>query len=501
MRDRRQEKDRYLNDAWTILEGLRLGEVGVWRWKVDTDDLAWTANLEDIHRLPRGSFDGRISVFTNDIHPDDVPKVWDTIRSAVSDRGRYCIAYRTVPREQHESRWIEAVGGIQVDEAGDNYLTGICHDVTDRVRSEEQNQRRLKKLAGVEKLGSYALSENDLGKVLDYSVRIAAEIFDVPMAKVLQFTDDADGLLLRAGVGWKNGLVGIARVGIDQESQAGYTLLSSEPVIVSDLRTETRFSGPELLNDHGVRAGMSIIIKGTGSRPFGVFGIHCKDVRPFDEYDVEALQSIANIVASAVREAAAENHRSLVMREMAHRSGNLLQIVNAIAKQTFTDDRVTAEAQSAFRGRLASLSRANYLIAHGGWEPTRLIALVDETLRPFEGRYTLTGRDIMLPAELSFDLGMVLHELATNSAKYGSLSTEGGRIELRWSVGRDPENKRRFYFAWTDHRPTAAPTGAGGGFGSKLKQSLICDKWKGEYSVDLSSGYRFNCSVPLADVA
>lgn len=103
---------------------------------------------------------------------------------------------------------------------------------------------------------------------MDEAVAVVARALDVECCKVLELLPDGQAFLLRAGVGWKDGCVGLATVGAGRDSQAGYTLLSSEPVIVQDLRTETRFSGPPLLHDHGVVSGMSV--RGTPPTEAGV---------------------------------------------------------------------------------------------------------------------------------------------------------------------------------------------------------------------------------------
>ena len=116
----------------------------------------------------------------------------------------------------------------------------------------------------------------------------------VEYAKVLELAPDGRSFLLRAGVGWRPGLVGCAAVDADVRSQAGYTLLFSGPVVVEDLRTEKRFFGPPLLFDHGVVSGMSVIIGGRG-RPFGVLGSHNGDKPPSPSDDVHFLEGVAQV--------------------------------------------------------------------------------------------------------------------------------------------------------------------------------------------------------------
>ncbi len=166
-------------------------------------------------------------------------------------------------------------------------------------RAEEELSARIQQQAAVAKLGQDALLGIGLDKLFDEAVAITAKTLDVEYSKILELLLEGDVLLLRSGVGWKDGLVGFATVGAEVNSQAGYTLLSSEPVIVENLRTETRFNGPPLLHDHNVVSGMSVIIHGKG-RPFGVLGVHTTRLRFFTKDDIHFLQAVANVLANAI---------------------------------------------------------------------------------------------------------------------------------------------------------------------------------------------------------
>jgi two-component sensor histidine kinase len=485
---------RFLKMDADVSDGLRLGGVGVWRWKIDSDELHWSDNLEAVHALPAGSFDGTLTSFQRDLHPDDVEPVWSNIRQTLDTGAPYRAVYRSAHTPE---RCIEAAGGITEAPDGTRFLTGVCFDVTSRVRKEQELARRLRQQQVVTELGTYAIAEANFNKVLTRAVETAAEAFDVPLAKVLQLDDAADQLLLVAGVGWTHGLVGRAMVGIEQESQAGYTLLKTEPVVVEDLRTETRFSGPQLLHDHRVRSGMSVVIAGVEQRPFGVFGVHTPEARTFDGFDAGLLVSIANIVANAARHHRAAERQKLLMREMAHRSGNLMQVVTSIARQTFRPESDRLASLSAFSARLELLSRANYAVARGGWSTIRFRTIVSEALGPMIERFDLAGRDIVLPAELAFDLSLVLHELATNSFKYGALSRSIGTVAVSWQLRRSEPSGRVLRIEWRDPTPSSWTPEQGARFGSTLQQLLVEKKWKGRMEVDSSNGYRWVGTIPL----
>jgi len=172
-------------------------------------------------------------------------------------------------------------------------------EIAQRQGVEEMLHIHARRQALVVELGQRALATKDLTALMNGVVALVAQTLDVEYCKILELLPEGHGLLLRAGVGWSEGLVGHATVGTERDSQAGYTLLSREPVIVEDLRTETRFSGPRLLRDHQVVSGLSVIIHGQG-RPFGVLGAHTRAQRHFTKDDVRFLQAVANVLSTAI---------------------------------------------------------------------------------------------------------------------------------------------------------------------------------------------------------
>lgn len=178
-------------------------------------------------------------------------------------------------------------------------LARRCALVVDNARIYERLRRREQQQAVVAGLGLRALGGADLDDLCDEAVRKLATTLDVEFAKILQQLPDKRRLLLRAGLGWRPGLVGKATLGTVRGSQAGYTLRSGNPVVVTDLATETRFTGAALLLDHGVVSGMSVIIEGQGAH-WGVLGAHTARRRRFSEDDIHFLQAVANVLADAI---------------------------------------------------------------------------------------------------------------------------------------------------------------------------------------------------------
>jgi GAF domain-containing protein len=164
---------------------------------------------------------------------------------------------------------------------------------------ERELKARLRQQAAIADMGQQALASTDLDMLMQEIVRMTAQTLEVELCKVLELQPGGKKLLLKAGVGWKNGIAGKAMVSAGVESQAGFTLLTDEPVIVEDLGSETRFHGPDLLFDHGVVSGMSVIIHGK-TEPYGVLGVHTRRSRSFNADDTNFLKGVSNILASMI---------------------------------------------------------------------------------------------------------------------------------------------------------------------------------------------------------
>ncbi|WP_136603032.1 PAS domain S-box protein [Salinigranum halophilum] len=178
-------------------------------------------------------------------------------------------------------------------------LSVYFHDVTERVHRERELRGRIRQQQVISDLGQQALATGDVDRFIDHVCETVRDTLDATCCKVLELDPEGERLDLRAGVGWDQGVVGSATVPANTNSQAGYTLQRREPVRVEQLSTETRFSGPDLLTDHGVESGVSVII-GSVDDPWGIIGVHDTAVREFTEQDADFVRSVATLVASAV---------------------------------------------------------------------------------------------------------------------------------------------------------------------------------------------------------
>src|SRR5262249_12595034 len=171
-----------------------------------------------------------------------------------------------------------------------------------------------------------------------------------------------------------------------------------------------------------------------------------------------------------------EKRQNLLLAELSHRVKNSLAIVQAIAHQTMRNSRSAEEFSERFDGRLLALSEAHKLLVESNWEGADLATLARIQLHAFvrdrPERLIISGEAVSLPADVATPFGLVFHELATNAAKYGSLSRPSGTVTLSWMFmqGNEREGLR---VIWREKGgPRAQPPGAAG-FGSTLIQSAI----------------------------
>lgn len=224
-------------------------------------------------------------------------------------------------KDSTRERWAYDKARPIFDQAGQvQYSVSLFLDITELKEAQqalaeqcEQMHERVRRQEAVARLGLSALAGTDLDALILEAVATLAQTLYTEYSKVLELLPNGTGLLLRAGSGWEAGVVGQTVLETGRDSQGGFTLLTNEPVIVTDLRTETRFNAPALLTSHGVISGMSVIIAGE-ARPWGVLGVHTTKKRSFTQDDVNFLQAIANLLASAlsreqVRQAEHEERR------------------------------------------------------------------------------------------------------------------------------------------------------------------------------------------------
>ncbi|MBB4183499.1 two-component system CheB/CheR fusion protein [Sinorhizobium terangae] len=169
-----------------------------------------------------------------------------------------------------------------------------------------------------------------------------------------------------------------------------------------------------------------------------------------------------------------ERRRQLLVNELSHRIKNTLAVVQSLARQTMRTSDSQEDFVERFEGRLTALSSAHKLLVESEWSGAELGALARSQLEAYASgdrhRLQLEGEPVTLPADTATPFGLVLHELATNSAKYGAFATANGRVQLSWKRGN---NDRQLIVTWKERGgPPVEPPGEQGFGGVLIEKSL-----------------------------
>ena len=163
------------------------------------------------------------------------------------------------------------------------------------------NLELLRQQTSLARFGELALRSGDLDEILTEACRLVGEGLGTDLAKVVELQEGGKTLLVRAGVGWKPGVIGVATIQVADNTSEGVALRTGEPMISPDIAEETRFQYPSFLTENGVRAVVNVVIIGGEDKPpFGILQVDSRKPRQFSESDIAFLTSYANLLAGAV---------------------------------------------------------------------------------------------------------------------------------------------------------------------------------------------------------
>lgn len=196
-----------------------------------------------------------------------------------------------------------------------------------------------------------------------------------------------------------------------------------------------------------------------------------------------------------------EAHTALILSELDHRVKNILAIVSSMITQTLKSSETPAAFTASMKGRIAAIARAHNLLTQGGGRgEASLRDLIEQELAPYNRRgknFEITGPGVMLTPRAGQTLTMAIHELVSNAAKYGALSTPDGRLAVTWSGAGDAADTRLiFVWAETGGPPVEKPTREG--FGTTLIDRTLSHDLDSKVNREfLPSGLRCTIEIPL----
>jgi two-component sensor histidine kinase len=324
---------------------------------------------------------------------------------------------------------------VEPSSSGDNPPTGL-RALQDRIRQQEL----------LAQLGVIALQGATFDELLAETARLTAIGLDVEFCKILEHVPSNNRLLVRAGVGWDAGVVGVASVGADLESPAGFALRTGKPVISNHLENEERFRTSELLQQHGIKRAMNVILQGDG-RPFGVLEVDSRSEDEFLEYDLAFLQGAANILGMAIererhekRLTAALEKQKFLLKEMNHRVKNSLSMVTSMLNLQARDNAnlaLTGHLTDA-ANRIAAIAKFYDQLSLGAdVERMDIGQYVRAICKDLDGTVAQCHIDvgvvdgIFVATDRAIAVALIVNELVSNSAKYAYPRDVGGIIYIQ----------------------------------------------------------------------
>ena len=209
---------------------------------------------------------------------------------------------------------------------------------------------------------------------------------------------------------------------------------------------------------------------------------HLVRLMPYRD-DGKETQGVVVTLVDVTLLAEAEEHQQVLIAELNHRVKNMLSVVISIANQTL-DRSKPADTHAALIGRLRAMAGAYGVLSRVNWTKVRLSDLIDQELAPFDAaRLTISGPDVQLEPQPGLSMGIVVHELATNAAKYGALSNAEGHLDVTWLVADG-----MLEFNWTERGGPRVAEPEIQGFGLNLLQGEIGYRLGGTVSIDFAPG-------------
>src|SRR5271156_4806583 len=314
-------------------------------------------------------------------------------------------------------------------EAADPLLHALRH----RVRQQEI----------LAELGVGALQGPGFDQLLDDTARLTAEGLRTEFCKVLEYVPTENRLLVRAGVGWEPGVVGVVSIGADLASPAGFALKTGRPVISNHLQNEERFRTPEILVRHGIQRAMNVILQGDG-QPYGVLEVDSRSEDEFVEHDLAFLQGAANILGMAIERerhernlnAALERHQFLI-KEMNHRVKNSLALVASMLRLQARENSEPEFAQHLEDAtlRVGAIARVHEQLYQSSdierFDVGRYIEAICKDLGASFSQCEIVVHaqpGIVISADRAISSALIVNELVANAAKHAYLGDGSGQV-------------------------------------------------------------------------
>ncbi|RAI43435.1 sensor histidine kinase [Rhodoplanes roseus] len=351
--------------------------------------------------------------------------------------------------------------------------------------NDERSREYLRAITGFTRFASETVTPD---RLMQHAVAQVSRVTDVGHVKVLRYRAEHGDLLVEAGVGWKDGVVGHATLGLEISSPPGRAVQTGGTVVIDDLPHDREYRLSGLLRDHGIVSLVNVPIMIDG-RTWGVLEADSEMPRRFDEWDVDFLTAMANALGCALARHAAEQnvsaaqsrvvqaqaHAEIVLREFQHRVKNNLQLIVSFMalKRRETTAEETYDVLGTAMTRVQTIAVAHDLLSKGkdatGIRFDQYLRALCANINPDQGSVSIqvTAADALLPLDRAVPAALVVNELVTNALKY-AFGEHGGTIRVGFDLASNGSEARIF----VEDDGAGLPQPRKAGFGLKMIEAF-----------------------------
>jgi two-component sensor histidine kinase len=347
---------------------------------------------------------------------------------------------------------------------------------------------------------STRLIQEDAAGLHDAILDAAQKLLRSDMATMQLYDATRDGLTLLSWRGFDpKHIVLFDWVGRNAGTSCAAALRAGARVVIPDIELDETIAGTpshDALRVCGIRAAQSTPLITRKGDVIGMITNHWRQPHRPSERALQMIDVLARQAADLIDRSRNEDRIVVLAREAEHRAKNMLAAVQAIVRLTKAP---TAEAlKQTITGRINALNNVHRLFVKSNWQGADLRTLAAEELMPFckgeDFKADLGGPDIMLDPNTAQAISMILHELATNAAKYGALSVPGGHVGVHWLRGEDG----RMTLRWTERGGPAAEAPSTRGIGTGVMERMVRGQLNGAIKFDWrAEGLTCEFSMPV----
>jgi PAS domain S-box-containing protein len=460
-----------------LTSALRAGAIGTWRVDFTTMTGRRDPGLNRILGLEEVTSDAPVDDFFNRVHPEDRERCaahWNALR----ERGEEIDQEFRIIRPDGSVRWVHDRGRAIRDDNGAVVLaTGAAADITEQKRAEE----RIALERGVSGVIAEASSIEDaaetmLDRFIEHTGANIAELW-LPVGGELTLRSRR------------------AREHRDTTAQERDTELLEKAMTLRAPIWRTNDSPRAVAR---TRIAIPLV---SGAESLGAVLLTAKRVMTEDTLVFGSLASVGREIGALIDRTRASAHRDALVAELNHRVKNTLALVQSIAANTSRNTESVDDFLEGLEGRLHALAVSHRMLTETDWRGGDLRSLVHAALRPFlvrdMSRRTLEGERVLLDTRATQSLAMILHELASNAAKYGALSNREGAIRVSWKTEVAPDGAE-LVVVWEESGGPEVKRPTRRGSGTSLVERTTSYELQGEAELDFrAEGVRCTLRIPL----